>query len=229
MLREWSGTVVPRCVSWMFDSALWSLPGDSVRPRIALTFDDGPEPGVTERLLAVLARHRVPATFFMLGRNVRRHPELVRRVADAGHVIGNHSDKHIDGWRVRTPDLLADFDRGADALAGILGHPPYWMRPPYGHFTLPLIAWCRRQRQRMVMWDVAPPDYREGVSPRAVRQALDEWLRPGSIVLLHDNAAAGAVTPTLLDDYLPRLRDAGWDFASRPGSELTAPSWRAAA
>lgn len=229
MLREWSGTVVPRCVSWMFDSTLWSLPGDFVRPRIALTFDDGPEPGVTERVLAALARHRAPATFFMLGRNVRRHPDLVRRVADAGHAIGNHSDSHIDGWRVRTPALLADFNRGTDALAGILRHPPHWMRPPYGHLTLPLIVWCRQQQQRMVMWDVAPPDYCPGVSQREVHQLLDNWLRPGSIVLLHDNATAGAVTPKLLDDYLPRLRDAGWDFASLPDSEQTAPSWRAAA
>lgn len=229
MLREWSGTVVPRCVSWMFDSALWTLPGDSVRPRIALTFDDGPEPGVTERVLAILERHRVPAAFFMLGRNVRRYPDLVRRVADAGHVVGNHSDSHLDGWRVRTAELLADFERGADALANVLRHPPHWMRPPYGHFTLPLIAWCRQQRQRMVMWDVAPPDYCPGIAPRVVRQSLDDWLRPGSIVLLHDSAAAGAVTPSLLEEYLPRLQDAGWDFVSLPESEQMAPSWKAAA
>lgn len=229
MFREWSGTVVPRCVSWMFDSALWTLPGDSVRPQIALTFDDGPEPGVTERILAVLERHRVPAAFFMVGRNVRRFPDLVRRVADAGHVIGNHSDTHLDGWRVGTQRLLADFNRGTDALANVLRHPPHWMRPPYGHFTLPLIGWCRQQRQRMVMWDVAPPDYRRGIAALAVRQSLDAWLRPGSIVLLHDNAAAGRVTPGLLEDYLPRLQDAGWDFVSLPESEQTAPSWKAAA
>lgn len=212
----------------MFDSALWTLPGDTVRPRLALTFDDGPEPGVTDRVLAVLEERQVSAAFFMLGRQARRHPELVRSVAAAGHTIGNHSDSHLDGWRLRTSDLLADYERCSETLADLLGQPPTWLRPPYGHFTLPLIAWCREQGQRMVMWDVAPPDDRAEAKLSQVRQVLDRWLRPDGIVLLHDNAAAARITPQLLNEYIPRLQDAGWDFVSLPASEQSAPSWRAA-
>jgi peptidoglycan-N-acetylglucosamine deacetylase len=218
-MRDELAVWVPRWVAPLFDSAVWQLPITAPPCTVCLTFDDGPCPGSTERLLESLSRHAVTAVFFLRGDQAAKHPWLVRAIQHAGHDIGSHSYAHLDAWRSPVREVLFDWNRATGVLEQLMGERVQWMRPPFGHFTLPLIRWSRRTGQRIVMWDCSVPDYRDGQDSARLLARLERQRRPRSIVLLHDNPTAKQVTPDLLAELLPRWRDAGWRFASLP-SEL---------
>ncbi|MEM6644902.1 MAG: polysaccharide deacetylase family protein [Bacteroidota bacterium] len=193
---------------------LWRLPPLSGHDRVVyLTFDDGPTQH-TPRLLDTLARYDARATFFLLGRQMDQHPHTVDLLLDAGHTLGNHGYTHPDPWRTPTAVLLAEFERTAQRLTGHIGQPPRWLRPPYGHFTRVLRAWGLSRRQRMVMWDVMPGDFLRGVTSRQITQRVLRTVRPGSIVVLHDNPNVAEVTPPALAALLSDLSADGWRFAA---------------
>lgn len=162
--------------------------GDRSRPRIALTFDDGPAPPATERVLDVLAALDVKATFFVVGAMAAARPELVRRAHDEGHLIGNHSMYHS-----RTQSLLPgrrrlDHIRGADdAVSKAIGLRPTFYRPPWGWMT----SWERRRATLLglvpIGWDIDAGDWAAPEQPGEVTcRHVAGLLQPGSIVLLHD-------------------------------------------
>ena len=164
-------------------------------PVIALTFDDGPHPAWTPRLLDVLAAHRAVATFFMIGEAARRHPELVRRVADAGHAIGNHS------WDHPSFPLIASRERRAQILACGQGIAPYGrrlFRPPYGHQSMTSRLdpfWLGYQ---VVTWSVNSDDWRNRDAASMARQLVGQ-VRPGDIIVFHDG-----LFDALEDEYFDR-------------------------
>ena len=208
-LRDAAGMRVPRVVAPLFDSMTWRLP-ETEGPAAALTFDDGPT-GATPELLDALAASDARATFFLLGENVERRPDMAAAVVAAGHEVANHSWSHVNAWRTPTRATVREFARTDVLLTEVAGRPVRWVRPPYGKFTYPLIHWARRRGQRVALWDTMPCDY----SPRASVQRVVRGLsmtRPGSIVCLHDNARSAAVTPAALREVLPRLRDEGYRF-----------------
>jgi peptidoglycan-N-acetylglucosamine deacetylase len=153
-------------------------------PVVALTFDDGPHPESTPPLLEILSRHHVKATFFMLGIMAERYPELVRQVADAGHVIGNHS------WDHPSFPVISGAERRAQIRACSTAIAPYGQnlfRPPYGDQTLASRLDALWLRHSVVAWNVDGEDWRgHGVDGFAAR--LTSLIREGSIVVLHDTA-----------------------------------------
>lgn len=206
------GTHVPRWAARFYPDLLWRMPGHE---RVAyFTFDDGPTPSLTGRLLDVLARFEAPASFFVLGRHARRDPGLVRALAAAGHTVGNHTFTHPDAWATAEAHLVEELERTTGLLEDLLAQPVRWMRPPYGRFTYPMRRWCQLRRQRCTMWDVGPGDYLPGATAHAIEQRILRAIRPGSIIVLHDNPRADAITPHALADVLARLRDLGWTFAA---------------
>jgi peptidoglycan/xylan/chitin deacetylase (PgdA/CDA1 family) len=140
----------------------------------ALTFDDGPDPDATPLVLDVLADLGIRATFFMCGEQAERHPELARRVADAGHTVGLHGHEHV-----REPPP-GDFERGLAAVHEASGQWPALFRPPYGRTVaeMPLDT---------VLWSAWGLDW-ETVSPERIADLVCRDLEPGAIVLLHDSA-----------------------------------------
>lgn len=213
-LRGAAGTYGPRLISPLLDSMTWRLPPAAGRA-VALTFDDGPTPH-TGRLLEVLARFDVRATFFLLGRGVERHPREAAAIVNAGHEIANHSWSHLSGWRADMATLVREYRRTDAALQDLTGQPVRWVRPPYGTFTFPLIHWARRRGQRVAMWDTMPCDYSPHSRAAAVAAGIMK-ARPRSIVCLHDNAHSASVTPEALWLALPRLRDRGDRFVTLSG------------
>lgn len=213
-MRHLLGTYVPRGVSWMFDSALWRLPHSTGDRRLCLTFDDGPTPWGTYDLLRVLRQHGVQATFFLVGDHVRKHPDAVRAIVSEGHSLGNHTQTHIDAWGVSHQRTLRELSRTTQMIEDVTGQAVRWMRPPYGHLTLPMIRWCRRRAQRMVMWDLIAPDYCPGAAADFIARFTLAHLRAGSIICLHDNRHSTAVTPAALRHCIPQLLADGWSFAS---------------
>lgn len=182
----------------------------------ALTFDDGPTDRGTPELLDVLGRWNVPATFFLLGENVRRLPSRARELEAAGHAIGNHFRRHVHSLRVSRRELVREVTEGGRILEEVLGVSPRWCRPPFGVLTHTLIKWSRIHRQQVVLWDVFPPDYLPWTTAASLERVLRRRLRPQSIVCLHDNAVSANATPALLRSALPRLLDEGWRFVTLP-------------
>ncbi len=151
-----------------------------------LTFDDGPAE-CTPALLAVLARHGVHATFFVVGRRVARGRELVRRIAAEGHTVGNHSWSHPDLRTLESDALRVELERTSDAIERATGERPSLFRPPYGFTNRNVEAAASALGMRSVLWDVSTDDWlRPGV------EAIGEVLRaapPGAVVLMHDGRA----------------------------------------
>ena len=206
------GTRVPRLASRHFPDILWRVSTSS--RTVFLTFDDGPTRQMTAPLIDLLARYDVPASFFLLGCQARRHPGLVRAIAQAGHTIGNHTYNHPDAWRSPTTTVLRELEHTTGLLEDIARQPVRWMRPPYGRFTRAMRRWCQLRRQRCTMWDLGPGDYLPHVTSEAIVEHVERMVRPGSIIVLHDNPKAHAVTLPALKTLLKRMRDRGWQFGA---------------
>jgi peptidoglycan-N-acetylglucosamine deacetylase len=218
------GAVHP--TSQMFGAALCRTPG---RRQIALTFDDGPNPAVTPRLLALLEQQNVQATFFLVGQFARACPELVREIAARGHTVGNHTETHVNlalASARRIEDELARCQRSlAAALDSGAAGLPRWMRPPFGYRRPGVWSAARRAGLGgVVMWSFTAYDWKpqpaERLIARLARVAERQASRSGGeIVLLHDGdfrrlgADRGHVLAAL-EHWLPRWRDAGFEFVT---------------
>ncbi|MBI5757502.1 MAG: polysaccharide deacetylase family protein [Planctomycetales bacterium] len=220
---DWLATFAPRMAAPFFRDVVWRGErfvrgfddGHTVQPpakAIYLTFDDGPTREGTPKLLDVLERFGVQATFFLLGQQAERHPELVRAIVAAGHDVGNHTFGHIDAWRTLFPQVAEELVRTQAILEELTQQPIRLVRPPHGHFTAKLRTWCRERSQRLVMWDVMPADFVPWIDADRIVRSITRWSRPGSIVVLHDNPKSLEVTPAALEVLLPKLLDDGWHF-----------------
>ncbi len=177
------GTFWPR--SRLFAPVIYR--GDaSDPPRVALTFDDGPHPQATAAILDALAVRQSSATFFVIGANVRRWPDLVRRAHEAGHVIASHSYDHAWSGMWRGQAYWEDqLQRTIDAVAGVIGRRPALFRPPMGFKQPRLAAAARRHHQHIVTWTRRALDGRP-TSPDRIVARLASHARPGDILALHD-------------------------------------------
>ncbi len=161
---------------------------------VALTFDDGPNPVYTEKILAVLAEEQVQATFFVVGEQARKHPALVRKTAQAGHEIGNHSDRHGDVMRMSRAELSDDLARANQAIAQATGRPPRYFRPPHGFRDPLVLAEAERQGLTLVNWSVICRDWMNpGVDVLVER--VQQAVAPGAIILLHDGDGLKQASP----------------------------------
>ncbi len=207
--REVSRTVLTRAV----DTRVVRSGGQARLHVVSLTFDDGPWPGQTERILEILAEERVRATFFMLGANAARYPELVRRVVAEGHEVGNHTWSHTtDG---STPAAVAgrEIDSTQRAVWQASGVVPRWFRPPGGRVGPGLVEAARTRGLRIVWWTVDPWDWsRPGEAVLAER--VVGATRPGSIVLLHDGGGDRSQTIVALRDVIRRLKQGGYTMVT---------------
>jgi peptidoglycan-N-acetylglucosamine deacetylase len=193
-------------------------------PVAFLTFDDGPNPGVTERVLEVLDREAVPATFFMVGKHVERHRETARAVARAGHEIGNHTYSHQKLHRVGPRRVVEEIRRGHETIAEVTGVAPRSFRAPHGYrspFVARAIAPYRYQvfGWTFGVWDTARP------GAETIRTRVRTGLRPGSILLLHDGDGYNPngdrwQTAAALQGIITDVKAAGYRLA--PLAELAA-------
>jgi len=155
-------------------------------PFIAMTFDDGPNEKLTPELLDILAQHHIHATFFVIGRNVVEHPEILRRAVREGHEIGNHSWSHPAFGKMRDETVRAELQKTDDAIRTAIGVRPVVMRPPYGSITTRQKKWINSEfGYRIILWDVDPLDWKRP-GPTVVMSRIIRETRPGSIILSHD-------------------------------------------
>jgi peptidoglycan/xylan/chitin deacetylase (PgdA/CDA1 family) len=165
---------------------------------ICLTFDDGPDPVHTPRLLDVLKEYKAPATFFVIGQHAERYPELIRRIVAEGHAMGNHSFTHSEPSATSTQKLLTEVRKTREILLGLTGQAPAIFRPPKGKLTANKLWALWRAGQTVVLWNADPKDY-ASQSTEEVRTWFEKNpLRAGNLVLMHDNQPFAA-------DVLPEL------------------------
>ncbi len=192
---------VLRMLAMLDRHRLWHVPGAG--REIFLTFDDGPEPEVTPRVLDMLAAHGAKATFFCLGRNAEQHPQLPARARAEGHAIGHHTWDHADAWRMSSRAFFRSVLQGAAQLEGAL------FRPPYGHLGRGHARVLGR-RFNVAMWDVMGGDFRPGRSAQACARHVLRNVRAGSIIVLHDNRKSAACLLGALPLILTGLRKKGF-------------------
>lgn len=173
--------------SQLFAPAVWRGPRNAAG--FALTFDDGPSES-TPRLLDLLARHNACATFFVCGANVRRLPEITRRIATAGHEIACHGDAHPYYHFRGAPFIREDIRRGVETIAQATGLAPRWFRPPYGIRWFGMRPILSEWRLELAMWTVIGRDWT--LSGPKIANLVRPRLRPGSIVCLHDGRVLAA-------------------------------------
>ena len=197
--------------------------------KLALTFDDGPNPEITPKLLELLDRYNAPATFFMIGRYIRQFPELVREISARGHVVGNHTESHPNLFWKRPAEIRVELRLTHSAIRNAAGTAPKWFRPPFGFRNPWLAAEARELEMRVVMWSLLPGDWKapsaewliEHMQPIATRsgRAMQRATGSGEILCLHDGShheqgADRTRTLAALEHWLPRWRDLGLEFVT---------------
>jgi peptidoglycan/xylan/chitin deacetylase (PgdA/CDA1 family) len=195
------------------------IQGDPQGRQIALTFDDGPHPRWTEQLLEVLDRHQVQATFFMIGRYASRLPQTARAVAQAGHVIGNHTFTHPNLIFATTNQVAVQIEECRRVLEETVGPHSSLFRPPHGGRLPHVLRTARRLGLVPVMWSVTGYDWR-ATDAAEIERNVTRRLRGGDLVLLHDGGHFANVdrsaTIAATDAVIRRCRDEGHRFVTVP-------------
>ncbi len=156
------------------------------RPQVALTFDDGPHPEYTLRIVEVLARHQARATFFFVGRHALELPEVAREVARAGHCVGTHTFSHPHLWTLGPGATWREVAAGVDAVQQATGLRPRYFRPPWGTFNLAALHACRALALVPVLWTVRGEGYRWRPTADEMVREVVRRAHPGAVVNLHD-------------------------------------------
>ena len=154
---------------------------------VALTFDDGPHPEGTPALLDILAGAGASATFFLIGENVRRWPEIAQRIAREGHVVALHGYRHRNQLRLTPRAFASDLERGAQVLEETIGTRPTLYRPPYGIFSPAGLAIVRRNGYRTLLWSRWGHDWRRRITPERIAAEVTREVADGDVLLLHDS------------------------------------------
>jgi len=196
-----TGVCVPRLE--MFDRIVCRGPAGG--PRVALTFDDGPHPVTTRRVLEALAATRHRATFFVLGEKARRHPDVIREIHAGGHTLGVHGDVHDRLHSFRMPWSVRDqIAQARDAVEAAAGVRPRFFRPPLGHTSLTTVRGARLAGVTLIGWSMRGYDGIRVRTPGAVVRRIGRTLAGGAIVMLHDAAEHDDFEPASVP-ALPRL------------------------
>ncbi|MFG2733543.1 polysaccharide deacetylase family protein [Streptomyces carpaticus] len=183
------------------------LPGK----KIALTLDDGPHPTYTPQVLKLLRKHKVPGTFFVIGENAHSHPDLVRAIADEGHLVANHSWSHPQLDTLSTKRVRRELGDTSDLIQDILGAPPGLARAPYGAWDKDALTVCAELGMEPLGWSVDTNDWARPGTSKITASVLD-GAHSGAIVLTHDGGGDRSQTVTALGQVLPKLLDRGYEL-----------------
>ncbi|OEK05336.1 polysaccharide deacetylase family protein [Roseivirga misakiensis] len=191
----------------LWPDLIWRMPSNE--QKIYLTFDDGPIPELTPWVLKTLKNHDALATFFCVGENIERHPDIFDAIIKEGHSIGNHTQNHLNARKVPSKDFMENIEKCDRTLQNRGIHTDLF-RPPYGRFR----AEQRKllKDRRLVMWNVLSQDYDAKLNPETILSKCIEVTEPGSIIVFHDNVKATKNLQEVLPKYLRYFSDLGYQF-----------------
>lgn len=220
---------IPKILPWLLSDLYWKVP--TQEQVLYLTFDDGPIPKVTPWVLDTLLEAQAKATFFCVGDNVRKHPDIYERILGEGHRVGNHTFNHLNGWRTNSYDYVQNVVE-CEVVMGQYNkvvQPQSWQaaaqnkplnqvqlfRPPYG-----CLKWAQKRvlksSYRIVMWDVLSGDFFTGLSPEHCLKNVLTSAEPGSIVVMHDSLKAEKNMSYVLPRVLDHFGNLGYRFEAIP-------------
>jgi len=172
---------------------------------IFITFDDGPSPTITPQVLDILDQFQAKATFFCVGENVQKYPEVYEDILRRGHHTGNHTHNHLKGWTTNNKTYYANVEKAAELIRSNL------FRPPYGKIT-PCQAYHLKREYQLVMWSVISYDFDARISPETCLKNVVDNSRPGTIAVFHDSAKAAKNLIPTLPVYLETMSAIGYTF-----------------
>ena len=188
---------------WLFPKAIWRM--DTSEKAVYLTFDDGPIPEATPFILDTLRRYDVKATFFMVGDNVRKHPELLERIKAEGHQVGNHTYNHLGAFKHWTVTYIINTFKANELIHAHL------FRPPHGLMRWSEYYWLNKHF-KIVMWDLVTRDYSKWLNADDVQNNVKRYARNGSIITFHDSLKSIDKLHTALPAAIEWLREQGYEF-----------------
>lgn len=207
---KWYWVKTSALVRSLFSGFVWEVP---TRDKVVyLTFDDGPTPDITQWVLKQLDLYEAKATFFVIGNNVARHPEIFNQVNAAGHSIGNHTHNHVNGWKTSFDKYIDDTERAQKAIRSLYSDfdKKKLFRPPYGKISRKQAAALREDGYQLIMWDVLSADFDTAITPQQCVDNVLKNVRSGSIVIFHDSVKAFPNLEYALPRVLEFLKKEGY-------------------
>ncbi|MBU3839073.1 polysaccharide deacetylase family protein [Bacteroides caecigallinarum] len=194
----------PQIIRYLYPSAIWRM--DKDKKAVYLTFDDGPIPRVTPWVLDVLDKYGIKATFFMVGDNIRKHPDEFRMVVERGHRIGNHTFNHIRGLSYDINSYLENTDKACRMMMNT-----DLFRPPHGYMSPKQYAELKK-RYKIIMWDLVTRDYNRKFTGEQILQKVKKYVRNGSIITFHDSLKSEENIRYALPKAIEWLMEQGYEF-----------------
>ena len=194
----------PQIIRYLYLSAIWRM--DKDERAVYLTFDDGPIPRVTPWVLDVLDKYGIKATFFMVGDNIRKHPDEFRMVVERGHRIGNHTFNHIRGLSYDINSYLENTEKACRMMIGT-----NLFRPPHGYMSPKQYAELKK-RYKIIMWDLVTRDYNRKFNGKQILQKVKKYARNGSIITFHDSIKSEENLKYALPKAIEWLKEQGYEF-----------------
>lgn len=179
--------------------------------QIALTFDDGPHPVYTQKILDILEKYNVKATFFMVGENIKNYPDTAKEVRSAGHEIGNHTETHKSNLCEK--DLFREIENCSKIIFNTLDYETNLLRPPEGLILESTRSCCSKLEYSIILWNIDTRDWAH-TSPEKIYQNVMKNIDSGDIILMHDYIAKNSPTPAALEMIIPKLLEMGYTFVT---------------
>ena len=208
---------MPRSIQWLYPERIWAFPRES--NSVYLTFDDGPIPEVTPWVLDELKKHNAKATFFCIGENVQRHPEIFRRILDEGHSVGNHTFNHLNGWKTEVSEYVENVLKCEEIFNSEFGiqNSELLFRPPYGKIKSKQARALQQRGYKIIMWNLISYDYDTTLDKEKCLQNVLDNIEPGSIVVFHDSLKAEKNLRYVLPKVLEFCKVQNWKIHSIEG------------
>mgnify|MGYP006167610439 FL=1 len=195
-------------VKRIFPKYIWSIPNNE--KKVFLTFDDGPTPEITEWVLAELRNYNAKATFFCIGDNIRKYPEIFQKVLAENHSIGNHTFNHLKGWKTPTEDYIENAKLCQSEIENQKSEIRNLFRPPYGKIKSSQAKILRKMGYKIIMWDVISFDFDQTISKEKCLENVLKNVESGSIIVFHDSKKAWQNLEYVLPKTLKFLNEKGF-------------------
>ena len=195
----------PSLTKYLFPSLVWKKNTD--QKKIWITFDDGPDEKATPYLINVLEKFDIKATFFIIGNQAKKYPELVKLIINNGHKIGNHSFSHLNGFSTNNNKYFEDVEQAKKYIDSDI------FRPPFGKIT-PFQIKNLKKDFKIIMWDIMSWDFKENIYPNKIYKNVIDNVENGSIILFHNNLKSYNNLKNSLEIILEKLKDKGYQFST---------------
>jgi len=205
----------PGFVKSLFPNLVWNISTD--KKELYLTFDDGPTPIITDWLLDLLSQYNAKGTFFCIGNNIEKNPQLFLKIIANGHAVGNHTYNHLKGWKHKTKNYIDDIQQTNQIMNSLKSNDGTKLfRPPYGKFKSKQSKKLQALGYKIIMWDVLSYDWDKTVNEEDCLNNIISSAKEGSIIVMHDSIKASKNLKAVLPKLLKHYTDHGFVFKALP-------------